>query len=124
MRREELYLTDIVEAADAIQRFIADVDREAFLHDDLLCSAVLQKLTIIGEAAARLPAEFRERHPQIEWADIIAFRNIAVHAYFAIDRSIVWVAATRDARELRRMLAGILRSEYPDVQLPHEPEGN
>jgi len=31
MRREELYLTDIVEAADAIHRFLAGVQRETFL---------------------------------------------------------------------------------------------
>ena len=55
MRREKLYLTDIVEAADAIQLFLRDVSQDAFLQNDLVRSAVLQKLTIIGEAAARLP---------------------------------------------------------------------
>jgi uncharacterized protein with HEPN domain len=36
MRREELYLTDIIEAADAIQRFLRSVDRNTFLQDELL----------------------------------------------------------------------------------------
>jgi uncharacterized protein with HEPN domain len=36
MRPEELYLTDIIEAADAIQRFLKDVDQNNFLKDDLL----------------------------------------------------------------------------------------
>jgi hypothetical protein len=36
MRREELYLTDIVEAADAIQQFLAGVQRDTFLQDELL----------------------------------------------------------------------------------------
>jgi uncharacterized protein with HEPN domain len=79
---------------------------------------VLQKLTIIGEAVARLPVEFRERHPEIEWVDIIGFRNIAVHSYFAVQWSIVWVAATQDAMELRRQVAEILAREYPDATLP------
>ena len=52
MRREELYLTDIAQAAESIQRFLAGVEREIFLQDDLLQSAVLQKLTIIGEERA------------------------------------------------------------------------
>jgi len=114
MRREELYLTDIVEAADAIQRFIEGIRRDNFLHDELRQSAIVQKLTIIGEAAARLPAEFRQCHPQIEWADIAGFRNIAVHEYFALDWSVVWVAATQDAPDLRRKVAAILAEEYPD----------
>ena len=114
MRREELYLADIIEAADAIQRFIEGMQRDDFFRDELRQSAVLQKLTLIGEAAARLPTEFTERHPEIEWVDIVGFRNIAIHEYFAVDWSIVWVAATQDAPALRREVARILAEEYPD----------
>ena len=63
MRREELYLRDIVEAADAVQRFVSDFEEEAFLEDELRQSAVLQKLIVIGEAAARLPRPFRAQFP-------------------------------------------------------------
>jgi len=85
MRPERLYLLDIVEAADAIQRFLLDVDtEESFYEDELRQSAVLQKLIVIGEAAARLPVEFKQQHPEVEWNDIAAFRNIAVHAYFTV----------------------------------------
>jgi len=114
MRREELYLTDIVEAADAIQRFVEGIQREDFFDDELRQSAVLQKLIVIGEAAARLPPEFRERRPEIEWADIVGFRNIAVHEYFSVNWSIVWVAATQDAPELRQKIAKVLDEEYAD----------
>jgi len=113
MRREGLYLQDIVEAAEAIARFVASTDRETFVGNDMLRSAVLQKLTIIGEAAARLPAEFRSEHPEVSWTDIAAFRNIAVHAYFAVNWSIVWVAATQDAPALRDQVLAILEREEP-----------
>jgi len=116
MRREELYLADMLEAADAIQQFLAGIDRNSFLESDLLRSAVLQKLTIIGEAAARLPKEFRDRHTDIEWTDIIGFRNITVHAYFAVDWSIIWVTAIQDTPELRRVVADILLREYPEAK--------
>ena len=111
MRRDELYLSDIVEAADSINAFLSERTREDFLRDDLLRSAVLHKLTVIGEAAARLSAEFRARHTEVEWADIVGFRNIAVHAYFAVDWSIVWVAATQDAPRLKRQVAEILSTD-------------
>ena len=114
MRREELYLTDIVEAADAIRHFVEGIQREDFFDDELRQSAVLQKLIVIGEAAARLPPEFRERRPEIEWADIVGFRNIAVHEYFSMNWSIVWVAATQDAPELRQKIAKVLDEEYAD----------
>jgi len=113
MRREELYLRDIVEATDAIAGFLKGADREAFLTDDLLRSAVLQKLTIIGEGAARLPGSFRDSHPGVEWPDVVAFRNLAVHAYFAIDWAIVWATAIDDAPRIRAAVADILAAEFP-----------
>lgn len=111
MRTERLYLADIIEAADAIERFLTGIDRDVFDTDDLRQSAILQKLTIIGEAAARLPDEFRGRHREIEWRDIVAFRNIAVHEYFAVDWTIVWVSATHDVPTLRTQIAIILANE-------------
>jgi uncharacterized protein with HEPN domain len=116
MRREGLYLVDIIEAVDAIERFLGDDNEDAFIGNDLLRSAVLQKLTIIGEAAARLPQEFRDHYPEIPWSDIVGFRNIAIHAYFAVQWSIVWVAATEDAMELRERIREIIASEFPEMK--------
>lgn len=112
MRREELYLTDISEAAEARASFLSGVAQGDFLQDDLRRSAVLHKLMIIGEAAARLPEDFRARHAEIEWSDIVGFRNIVVHAYFAVDWQIVWVAATQEAQQRKEQVRQILANEY------------
>ncbi len=111
MRRDRLYLDDITEAAEAIGRFLTGVFEDAFLASDLLQSAVLQKLTIIGEAAARLSPEIKANAPHIPWADIVAFRNIAVHAYFSVQWSIVWVAATEEAPLLRSQVLDLIAKE-------------
>ena len=84
MRRETLYLQDIIEARNLLDTFLEGMDASAFTASELHKAAALQKLAVIGEAAARLPQEFREKHPEVEWRDIIAFRNIAVHAYFSV----------------------------------------
>ena len=111
MRREHLYLQDILEACDLIQTFLAGLDASAFLASELHKAATLQKLAVIGEAAARLPQAFREAHPQVEWRDIVAFRNIAVHAYFAVQWDIVWATALDDVPVLRRQILEILQTE-------------
>ena len=86
MRRERLYLPDIIEAADAIALFVSECsDEDAFQDNELVKSAVLQKLTVIGEAATRLGEDFKARHAQVPWADIIGLGNKAVHTYFAVD---------------------------------------
>jgi hypothetical protein len=69
-RRDDLYLADILEAAESIRSFVAKLnrlDRDALLGDDLVRSAVLQKLSAIGEAAARVSEETTALHPEIWW---------------------------------------------------------
>lgn len=114
-RDDELYLDDIVEACDAIAAFLFRSDEDSFSHNDLLRSAVLQKLTIIGEAAGRVSNNLRDRYPGIPWSRIVAFRNIAVHAYFAVDWHVIWEAAIRDAPELKEKVAKIIDWDYPEM---------
>jgi len=87
------------------------------MQDELVQSAVLQKLIVIGEAAARLPRSFTEQHPHIEWADIVAFRNIAVHEYLAIDWWIVWVTATEDVPMLCKRIKTLLNQLDEESQV-------
>ena len=113
MRPEALYLDDMVEAADAVARFLAGIDQAAFLDSDLHQSAVLQKLMVIGEAAARLSPEFRSAHAEVEWADIIGMRNAAAHAYFGVNWSIIWATAVQDVPRVRGQVSAILEADYP-----------
>lgn len=112
MRPEKLYLTDIVEAARSIERFVMGQDLDEFERNEMMNSAVLQKLTVIGEAAARLPKAFTKRFPDIPWVDIVSFRNFAVHEYFAIRWNIVWVAATEEVPVLSKQIEQILSTEF------------
>lgn len=112
MRTDRLYLADIVEAADAITRFLAELaDADALQTDELRQSAVLQKLIVIGEAASRISARLKADQPDVEWRDISAFRNIAVHAYFSVDWNIVWTTATHDVPQLREQISAILSEQ-------------
>jgi uncharacterized protein with HEPN domain len=48
MRREHLYLQDILEACNMIRAFLAGIDASAFLASELHKAATLKKLTVIG----------------------------------------------------------------------------
>jgi uncharacterized protein with HEPN domain len=88
---------DIIEAAEAIARFVADLDQDRFVGDDLVRSAVLHKLQVIGEAAAHVSDETRAASSHVPWREVVGFRNFTVHAYFAVDWASVWTTATLDA---------------------------
>ncbi len=108
MRPEKLYLTDILEAADSIERFAANTSFEMFIGDEMRKSAILQKLTVIGEAAAHLSVEFRQKYADIPWQDMVGFRNFAIHAYFSVNWEIVWTTVTQDVPSLKNQVGKIL----------------
>ena len=108
MRRERLFLTDMIDAADAAARFLQGVDRDTFLGSELLQSAVLQKLIIVGEAATHIDAHTRAGAPEVRWRSIVGFRNMVVHGYFNVDWEIAWEAAVTDLPLLRAQIAALL----------------
>ncbi|MBI5427684.1 MAG: DUF86 domain-containing protein [Nitrospinae bacterium] len=114
MRSDRLYLEDIVSAMQAVEIFLSGKNSSAFLKDDLLQSAVLQKLTIMGEAASKVSKELKTRYPRIDWVGAIDFRNFAVHAYFSVDWEVVWNTATMDAPEFARQIAEIMTKGFPE----------
>jgi uncharacterized protein with HEPN domain len=87
------------------------MDRDGFMANRIVRDAVVRNLIVIGEACARISPELRERHVDVPWPDIVAFRNILVHAYFGIDWEIVWYAASVQAPELAGRIERILHDE-------------
>jgi uncharacterized protein with HEPN domain len=114
MRPEKLYLTDIVEACESIEKFCSGVSFNEFKNNDMRRSAVLQKLIVIGEAVAHLPGEFMDRHSDVPWMDVIGFRNFAVHEYFSVKWDVVWLTATEEVPVLLDQTRGILLKELRD----------
>lgn len=112
MRREELYLRDIVESAHHVALFVTGHTRSSFKESELVRSAVVQKLAVIGEAAAHVSDSMRTLHPEVPWSKVTAFRNILVHAYFGIDWDIVWHAAAKQCPHLQEQIEAILAAEF------------
>jgi len=113
MRSEQQYLVDIVEAADAVARFLAGVDRESFLKDELRQSAVMQKIGVIGEAAGKIELPLRGKYPEVDWPKVVGMRNILVHSYFSVKLDIVWQTAVQSVPDIREKVVRILANEFP-----------
>ena len=111
MRRDQQRLIDILEALDWIAKMIAGRTEAEFLVDETLCYAVAQRLTVIGEAVARLTPEITARYDSVPWPDIVGLRNILVHEYFGIYWPLVWQTAVDHAPVLRVQVAEILKTE-------------
>lgn len=89
-REPNLLVEDIIDSANKILLYTDNLTFEAFQKDNKTIDAVIRNFEIIGEAANRLPDDFKDKYPNIDWHRIRGFRNRIVHDYFGIDYSIVW----------------------------------
>jgi uncharacterized protein with HEPN domain len=83
-------LRDIVENIDAIQTFTFGMGLDAFASDRKTVYAVVRALEIVSEASRRLPAELKNRHPEIDWIAVAAAGNVYRHEYEGVDEKLVW----------------------------------
>lgn len=100
-REVKLLLEDIFEACQKILTYTAGMSYDDFISDDKTIDAVVRNFEIIGEAANRVPEDFRSEHPEIEWRRIIAFRNRVIHEYFGINYEMVWKIKEENIPELK-----------------------
>ena len=80
--------------------------------DRTLVLALVQCITIIGEAASRITADFQQRYPQVPWADIIAMRNRLIHAYFDVNLDILWETVSEDLPSLIPALEKMVEGQH------------
>ncbi len=115
MRRDAgAYLADVEAAASAIARFIEGMDEASFTASDVVRSAVERKFEIIGEALgqlARTDPALAERIPR--YRETIAFRNLLIHGYAAIEPGRVWRIANISLPPLAAVVAALLGRPRP-----------
>lgn len=109
-RKPEVYLQDILESIEHIQRFLEGITEDEFCKNVEKQDAVLRRLEIIGEAVKHLPEEIRQRHPDVPWRQVAGMRDIIIHEYFGITLQMVWVVATEDVPDLKVNVQKVLDS--------------
>ncbi len=97
----------MIEACATLARLVKDRSRASLDSEEILQLAVARAIEILGEAASRISPETRQRYPVVPWAEAVGIRNRLIHAYFNIDRDILWNAATVEAPQLAERLAEI-----------------
>ena len=108
-RDPRAYLWDARESADAIAEFVKGRTLDDYLADRMLRSAVERQFEIIGEALRQLERTAPDVASELpELSQAIAFRNILIHGYTAIDDRTVWRTVQESLPALRARLAVLL----------------
>ena len=84
----------------------------ALEQDRTIGLALLQLCQIVGEAANRVSAGFRESHPEIDWRGTIDLRNRLIHGYDTVDFEILWGILNRDFPALIARLRELVAPEF------------
>ena len=105
--RDWFHLRQVLRMIAMIEIRLKDLDKAAFLasRDEIDLTAF--RLQVIGEAARKVSASLKERHPEAQWSRIVAMRNFIAHDYEGIEIERVWSVATLNLD----LLAQICRCE-------------
>lgn len=102
-------LDDMLSFAGEIDTFVISRGEKNFHSNretQLVAEALLHRL---GEAVSRLPDEFIDDHPEVEWEKMRGMRNVVAHQCGFIDYRIVWraldAALPKDVAAIARILS-------------------
>lgn len=91
--RQTDYVRLMLSAASLVIDYTSGMTREAFLGDPKTQDAVIMKLLVIGELAAKLidaESALIAGNPEIPWQQMKGMRNRMAHGYFELDLDVVW----------------------------------
>lgn len=106
-RDHRVYLQDILIAIQRIRDYTPHGEDD-FFHSGVVQDAIIRQVSIIGEAASKLPSTVKAMRPDVPWKQIIGMRNIVIHDYSEINLGRMWATVERDLPTLEPMIQAML----------------
>jgi uncharacterized protein with HEPN domain len=104
------YLRHMLVEADYLIGRSAGLSYEEFAVDETVRRAFVRSLEIIGEAAKKVPEDFRMMHPSVEWRAMAGMRDRLIHNYFGVDLELVWDVVQTRIPALREQISSLLET--------------
>ena len=105
------YLQHILDEADYLIEQSDHLAAAEFLEDATLRRAFVRSLEIIGEASKRMPTEFTENNPEIDWRNMAGMRDRLIHGYFGVDYDLVWDVVKTKIPDLAARIRQLLEEQ-------------
>ncbi len=106
IKNDKVYTDQILDSIRKIESFVSGIDKEDFLENALVQSAVIMQLMLIGEVSKKISDDLK-RKINLPWKEIAGFRDKAIHNYFDINLDVVWNTIIIDLPPLKEGLQNI-----------------
>ena len=90
MKDDLAFIEHILDSINAIEEFSKNMNKEKLMSNRLKQSAIVREIEIIGEAVKNISESLKDKHPEIEWREIVGTRDKMIHHYFGVDLNIIW----------------------------------
>lgn len=103
-------IAQMLHATARARIYVEGMSKEDFMADPKTQDAVVMKILIIGELAAKIldkHTDFVAQHPQIPWQFMKGIRNRMADGYFELDLGIIWDTVATDLLVLENNLRSI-----------------
>ena len=119
MKDNNVYIDLVISSCEKISKYVKGLDKPAFLKQEIVQSAVLMQLQIVGEMAKKLD-EKTTKEIDAPWKMIVGLRNLISHDYFALELGTIWKIATEDIPRLEEKLRAYLATSGTSYMPPFE----
>ena len=97
----------MIENAELVLSFIANLTEAEYASSVEKQYAMKFAFVMLGEDAASLSNELKQKYPSIPWQRIKGMRNMVAHDYSKTEEEIIWSTASTDMEPLRQQLLQI-----------------
>jgi uncharacterized protein with HEPN domain len=124
MSRDDAYVLDMIRFTREVMELANGVTRTEYLSNLGKRRGIERSLELMGEAARRVSASFKDQHSGIPWKDVIGLRSVLAHDYADISDTRVWDTVTERVPDLLRALESLVspkeKVSEPILNSPHD----
>lgn len=109
MKKDLLYLHNIIESINIIERHLNKINLEKFSNSILLQDAVSKRLEEIGENIKKISNKIKSESPSVKWEEYVDTRNFLTHVYQMLNVKRLWKIVKEDLPILKKEIEKIIK---------------